>query len=130
MQTSGKKFSAFGAAAFIAAALALPAAQAQPAAKPDGAMQGSSMPSTGMDMKPMMKRMSDKMASMPTTGNQDVDFAMMMRVHHQGAIDMAEMELKNGKEPEMKKMAKGIIAAQKKEIAQFDKFLAQHQKMK
>ena len=39
---------------------------------------------------------------------------------------MAEAELKMSNEPQMKKMAKNIIAAQKKEIAQFDKFLAKH----
>jgi uncharacterized protein (DUF305 family) len=37
---------------------------------------------------------------------------------------MAEMQLKTGRSPEMKSMAKQIIAAQKKEIAQFDKWLA------
>ena len=34
------------------------------------------------------------------------------------------MELANGKSADMKAMAKQIIAAQKKEIAQFDKWLA------
>jgi len=107
-----------------------PLAQAQ-SPKPQGAssspMAGmSSMPAGGMDMKAMMKESSDKMASMSMTGKPDVDFAMMMRVHHQGAIEMAQMELKDGKEPQMKKMARDIIAAQKKEIAQIDKFLAKH----
>lgn len=77
-------------------------------------------------MKSMMKDMNDKMASMTMSGNQDVDFAMMMRMHHQGAIDMAQAELKVGKEPKMRQMAKEIIAAQKKEIAVIDKFLASH----
>ncbi len=87
-------------------------------------MSGSSM---GMkDMKGMMKDNNDKMSSMPMSGNADVDFAMMMRVHHQGAIDMAQAELKDGKAPEMRKMAQNIIAAQKKEIAQLDKFLAKN----
>ena len=78
----------------------------------------------GMDMKGMMKDNNDKMSSMKMTGNVDVDFAMMMRIHHQGAIDMAEAELRDGKDRQMKKLAKSIIAAQKKEIATFDKFLA------
>lgn len=78
------------------------------------------------DMKGMMKENNDKMSSMQMSGNPDVDFAMMMRVHHQGAIQMAEMELKSGKEPQMRKMAQKIIAAQKKEIAELDKFLAKH----
>ena len=78
----------------------------------------------GMDMKPMMMDMHDTMMAMKTSGNTDVDFAMMMRVHHQSAITMAEAELQNGKDPQMRVMAQDIIRAQKKEIATFDKFLA------
>ena len=77
-----------------------------------------------MDMKPMMMDMQAKMSAMKPSGNTDVDFAMMMRVHHQSAVTMAEAELKNGKDPQMRVMAKDIIRAQKKEIAAFDKFLA------
>jgi uncharacterized protein (DUF305 family) len=61
---------------------------------------------------------------MKKSGDTDKDFAMMMKMHHQGAIDMAQMELAHGKSPAMKTMAKSIIAAQKKEIAQFDRWLA------
>ena len=86
--------------------------------------QGGAMDMKGMDLKAMMKDNNDKMSSMKMTGNADVDFAMMMRIHHLGAIDMAQAELRDGKDPEMRKMAKAIIAAQKKEIFQFDKFLA------
>ena len=82
------------------------------------------MTDKGMDMKPMMMDMQDKMSSMKSSGNTDVDFAMMMRVHHQSAITMAEAELQNGKDPQMRGMAKDIIRAQKKEIAAFDRFLA------
>ena len=84
-------------------------------------------PSGKMDMNEMMKGMGgccDKMSSMKMTGNADVDFASMMREHHKGALAMAEAELKNGKDAGMREMAKNIIAAQKKEIAQFDAFLA------
>lgn len=82
--------------------------------------------SGGMDMKSMMKDDMDKMASMQMSGNPDVDFAMMMREHHLSGIKMAEMELRDGKEPKMRTMAKSIIATQKKEIAKFDQFLAKH----
>lgn len=116
-----------------AATLLQMGAQAQPAtpAGPMPAMAASSsmpmsMPAGGMDMKSMMKDMADKMSSMAMSGNQDVDFAAMMRMHHQGAIDMAQAELKAGKEPKMRKMAKDIVAAQKKEIAEFDRFLSSH----
>lgn len=114
----------------LTVALLQPLAFAQMQMKPGGeAMPGgktgtSSMQGGAMDMKGMMKDNNDKMSSMKMTGNVDVDFAMMMRIHHLGAIDMAEAELRDGKDPQMKKMAKSIIAAQKKEIATFDKFLA------
>lgn len=127
--TSRIKFSVLALAA--ASTLFLPLAQAQPAkpASPMPAMAASSsmsLPAGGMDMMSMMKDMNDKMASMTMSGNQDIDFAMMMRLHHQGAIDMAQVEIKSGKEPKMRKMAKDIVAAQKKEIAEIDRFLASH----
>lgn len=104
-----------------------PGSEAMPAGKTGASsMQGAGMDMKGMDMKGMMKDNNDKMSSMKMTGNTDVDFAMMMRIHHLGAIDMAQAELRDGKDPQMKKMARAIIAAQKKEIAQFDKFLAKN----
>ena len=89
-------------------------------------MPNSGREKQGMDMQAMMKDNSDKMASMKMTGNADVDFAMMMRVHHQGAIDIAEAELHDGKNAQMRKMAKDMIAAQKNEISQLEKFLAKN----
>jgi uncharacterized protein (DUF305 family) len=112
----------------LTAGLMLPAAQAQPSkpAQPGASSPASTAPAPmgGMDMKAMMKENNDKMASMSMSGKVDVDFAMMMRMHHQGAIQMSEAQLKDGKDPEMKKMARKIISDQKKEIAQLDKFLA------
>lgn len=105
----------------IAVAVTAPAALAQ-------SMQHGAGGGSHMDMNAMMKENCGKMMSMPMSGNPDVDFAMMMRVHHQGAIEMAEMELQSGKEPEMRKMAQKIIAAQKREIAELDKFLQKHGK--
>jgi uncharacterized protein (DUF305 family) len=56
-------------------------------------------------------------------GNPDHDFAAMMIPHHQGGIDMAKLELQCGKDPEMRKLAENIIAAQKKEIEQMRAWL-------
>lgn len=117
-------------AASMISGLAAPmAVQAQPA-KVEAPMAAHAMPGGGMDhgadMKAMMKGMNDKMAGMTMTGNHDVDFAQMMRIHHQGAIDMAEMELKHGKDASMRKMAQEVIKAQKKEIATIDRFLAKN----
>jgi uncharacterized protein (DUF305 family) len=64
------------------------------------------------------------MEAMPMSGETDRDFAEMMKVHHQGAIDMAELELKNGKDAKMRAMAKRIISAQQKEIKEFDQWMA------
>jgi uncharacterized protein (DUF305 family) len=68
------------------------------------------------------QKMMDAMNGMKPTGDADKDFVMMMIPHHQGAIDMAEVELKYGKDPELKKMAKEIIADQKKEIGEMKKW--------
>ena len=69
-----------------------------------------------------------KMKGMSMTGDTDYDFAANMRMHHQMAVDMSQAELKNGKNPQMLLMAKDIIAAQKKEIATFDKWMKAHKK--
>ena len=108
--------------AWAAVAVAAPTAMAQTQAH----QQHGTSASSPMDMKSMMKEMNDKMNSMPMTGKPDIDFAMMMRVHHEGAIHMAQAELKAGKEPQMRKMAQKVISAQKKEIVELDKFLAKH----
>ena len=60
------------------------------------------------------------------TGNVDKDFAMMMKVHHQGAIEMSKGELGDGKEYELKKLAQQIIEEHNKEIKDFDLWLAAH----
>jgi uncharacterized protein (DUF305 family) len=51
------------------------------------------------------------------TGKPDLDFMQGMIPHHQGAIDMAEVVLKFGKDAEAKTFAESVIAAQTAEIA-------------
>ena len=81
---------------------------------------------TSTDMKAHMTKSMQGMQNMTMTGNTDKDFASMMRMHHQCAVEMAQMQLAHGKNAEMNAMAKKIVASQKKEITQFDTWIAKN----
>jgi uncharacterized protein (DUF305 family) len=63
--------------------------------------------------------MSKMMADMTVapTGDIDRDFVAMMVPHHQGAIDMAQIILRYGKNEQLKRLAQEIIVTQQQEIA-------------
>lgn len=84
----------------------------------------SSASGMGKDMS--MDHMDMDHKHMAMTGDTDYDFAMMMRMHHEKGVKMAQKELDKGKDPDMRAAAKKIVEAQKKEIAEFDKWLAEH----
>jgi uncharacterized protein (DUF305 family) len=77
-------------------------------------------------MRGSMTTMMKDMESMKLSGDTDKDFARMMKIHHQGAVEMAQVELKNGKDEKLRTMAKKIIDAQQKEIKEFDDWLMKH----
>ena len=64
-----------------------------------------------------MISMNAAMSSTPMTGNPDVDFAVMMISHHQGAVEMAKVELRYGTDSRLRRLAQEIIVTQQSEIA-------------
>lgn len=78
--------------------------------------EGHQMAGYHAEMQSQMQKMNQSMTSMPMTNNPDLDFAMMMIPHHQGAIDMAKTQLKYGKDAKLRALAEEIIASQQKEI--------------
>ena len=64
--------------------------------------------------------------NMPLTSNADRDFVMSLIPHHQGAIDMARIQLLYGNDPELRELANTIIAAQEKEMTLLREWLAKH----
>jgi hypothetical protein len=83
---------------------AAPAFAADPAEKPFLAENATAMDKmmAGMDAKP--------------TGDVDKDFVAMMTPHHQGAIDMAQAELRHGHNEQLRRIAQEIIVEQQQEI--------------
>jgi uncharacterized protein (DUF305 family) len=120
-------FYTFALAALLTAA-ALPAL-AQPAPMSHHGMVMPATPADGGASSKAFKAANDKMMKgmdVKLSGNADQDFVASMIPHHQGAIDMAKIELQHGTDPELRHLAQDIIAAQEKEIAGMTAWLAKH----
>ncbi|CAH0169248.1 DUF305 domain-containing protein [Roseomonas sp. CECT 9278] len=107
--------------ALAAALFALPAA-AQQGHQGHGAPAAQDSAAT-REFRAANDRMHRDMA-IRYSGNADRDFAAGMIPHHQGAIDMANVVLRHGSDPEMRALAQAIIRAQEAEITQLRAFLA------
>jgi uncharacterized protein (DUF305 family) len=73
-----------------------------------------------------MHEMLDTINVIPTPGDPDHHFAMMMILHHEGAINMANVVLKEGCDAIIRKMANLIVQKQTMEIAELRAFLTGH----
>jgi hypothetical protein len=62
----------------------------------------------------MNKMMADM--TVKPTGDVDRDFVAMMVPHHQGAVDMAQAELKYGHNEQLRRLAQEIVVTQQQEI--------------
>ncbi len=77
---------------------------------------GMMMENESMGMHNMMMDMTASLKG--KTGDEfDQAFLAEMIIHHEGAVDMAELVLQNSKRPEMIKLANDIITAQTGEIS-------------
>ena len=110
------------AAGSVSAQTAMPASGAM--GKP--MMAGMEGDGASKDMQNTMMSGMEKMKQMKMSGDTDKDFAMMMKMHHQQALEMAKPEIDHGKSPELKAMARKIVKDQTKEIAQFDAWMKKH----
>ena len=126
--------------ALVALSLLTSAAHAQtpPAvdhSKMDHSKMGAMPPAAGTSADTAatkaFKASNDKMhgdMALTYSGNTDVDFLKGMMPHHQGAIDMAKIELQHGKDPKVRKLARDIIKAQNTEISFMKTWLAKNAK--
>ena len=126
MQKSGKNVvRAFAVAAF---AVAVPALTSSVCAEQQEAVQAedhshhqqagapqAELSEASKAYEEAMKKMHKDMA-IPYSNDVDVDFVKGMIPHHQGAIEQAQVLLKYSKNPRLRRLAGGIIAAQRREI--------------
>ena len=117
--------------ALLAAGVASAQTASSPAMSASGAMgkpmmAGMESGGASKEMQSSMMSGMEKMKDMKLSGVTDKDFAMMMKMHHQQALEMAKPEVDHGKSPELNAMARKIMKDQTKEIAQLDAWMKKH----
>jgi uncharacterized protein (DUF305 family) len=109
---------AFAATAYLTASSASPQSLADYismiCAKSFGSAPAAEAPYLAENVGAMTKMMID-MGIRPS-GDVDADFVAIMVPHHQGAIEMAQAELRHGHNEPLRRMAQGIIVTQLQEI--------------
>ncbi|MCX8133911.1 MAG: DUF305 domain-containing protein [Roseococcus sp.] len=100
-----------------AAGAAAPPALAQAPHGGHGARGGANEPASTREFREANARMHRAM-DIRYTGHADRDFVAAMIPHHEGAIEMAHIVLRHGRDPEVRALAEAIIREQEREIAQ------------
>ena len=77
-----------------------------------GSLEAQFMSENSAAMAKMMSAMKIR-----PSGDVDADFVAMMVPHHQGAIDMAQAQLRYGRNEQLRRIAQEIIVTQQEEIA-------------
>jgi hypothetical protein len=109
-RATSRRCKSFGLALSIVPCVVLAAAQTLlPASAP------SETPFLNDNQAAMRKMMSGM--SIEPSGDVDRDFAAMMIPHHQGAIEMAQAELRYGRNELLRRIAQEIVVEQQQEIA-------------
>ncbi len=74
-------------------------------------------------LQTVMVQMDAAMCVAPSA-DVDRDFARAMIPHHQGAVEMANLELMYGSDPRLRRLAQGMVVEQSQEIALMRSILA------
>lgn len=103
--------------------LAVTAAYAQSGSMSTSTMSMPAKSKGDPEMMAAMQRMQTRMDAAAMTGDRDHDFMLLMIPHHQSAVEMAKIELKRGKHPQLKALASDIVSSQDSEIAKMKAWL-------
>jgi uncharacterized protein (DUF305 family) len=92
------------------------------------AMVDTAKPAMGpaTDMKTPVQTMMEKVKTIRMTGDFDRDFANVMLLNHQEAVDISKMAVTSAKDPEIKEMAQRMVTDHESEIEDLKKFVAEH----
>lgn len=120
-----QRFSTRAAAVLVGLALATLPVVAQETTGHEGHMMMGDKGPSSMAYMEANDRMHAGMA-FEYSGNADVDFIRGMIPHHQGAVEMARIVLEHGSDPEVRKLAEAVIAAQEAEIKWMQDWLAKN----
>jgi hypothetical protein len=111
------------AAAFAAVVMSVRSGKTQSLSDYIAAICAASLRSSSLEEAPYLSENVSAMTKMMVemgirpSGDVDRDFVAMMTPHHQGAIEMAQAELRYGHNERLRRMAQEIIVTQQQEIA-------------